>query len=146
MVITLWISYRSFGSSGCTCMPERKRNWNCFYRNSRRLKQQHFSQQREIDTTWYKDAIVYSGLLPDLFNEDLNGLREKLPHLESLGVTCLWLLPILESPMKDAGFDISDFDGIRAGLPGDCRRMLQKKIKIASLPNFWKRRINGEFV
>ena len=81
------------------------------------IKQEYFSQQREIDSTWYKDAIVYSAYA-DLFNKDLNGLREKLPHLESLGVTCLWLLPILESPMKDAGFDISDFENIRAGLLG----------------------------
>ncbi|MBN3034871.1 MAG: alpha-glucosidase C-terminal domain-containing protein, partial [Bacteroidales bacterium] len=39
-----------------------------------------------------------------------------------LGVNCLWLLPILESPMRDAGFDISDYRMIRhdlLGLPQD---------------------------
>jgi maltose alpha-D-glucosyltransferase/alpha-amylase len=33
----------------------------------------------------------------------------RLPHLAALGVTCVWLLPVLESPMLDAGFDISDY-------------------------------------
>ncbi|MCP4402154.1 MAG: alpha-amylase [bacterium] len=88
-----------------------------FLQELQAIKQEHFSQQREIDSTWYKDAIVYSAYA-DLFHRDLNGLREKLPHLEALGVTCLWLLPILESPMNDAGFDISDFENIRAGLLG----------------------------
>ncbi len=64
---------------------------------------------------WYKDAIVYS-LYVDLFNKDFAGLTEKLDHLSQLGVTCLWLLPILDSPMKDAGFDIKDYRKIRSEL------------------------------
>ncbi|MFW6263811.1 MAG: alpha-amylase family glycosyl hydrolase [Thermotogota bacterium] len=43
---------------------------------------------------------------------------EKLDYLEKLGITCIWLLPILESPMKDAGFDISDYTKIRDSLTG----------------------------
>ncbi len=66
---------------------------------------------------WYKDAIVYS-LYVDLFNNDFSGLTEKLDYLEDLGVNCLWLLPILDSPMRDAGFDIRNYDKIRAGLLG----------------------------
>lgn len=64
---------------------------------------------------WYKDAIVYS-LYVDLFNKDFTGLTEKLDHLSELGVSCLWLLPILDSPMKDAGFDIKDYRKIRSEL------------------------------
>ena len=64
---------------------------------------------------WYKDAIVYS-LYVDLFNEDFSGLSNKLDYLENLGVNCLWLLPILDSPMKDAGFDIKDYKRIRPEL------------------------------
>ncbi len=64
---------------------------------------------------WYKDAIVYS-LYVDLFNKDFDGLTEKLDHLYQLGVSCLWLLPILDSPMKDAGFDIKDYRKIRSEL------------------------------
>src|SRR6056297_2497560 len=66
---------------------------------------------------WYKDAIVYS-LYVDLFNEDLAGLEEKLPYLSDLGVNTLWLLPILESPMKDLGFDISRYQRVRRELLG----------------------------
>lgn len=66
---------------------------------------------------WYKDAIVYS-LYVDLFNYDINGLTRKLDYIQKLGVNCLWLLPILESPMRDGGFDISKYDKIRPQLLG----------------------------
>lgn len=66
---------------------------------------------------WYKDAVVYA-LYVDLFNEDFNGLAEKLDYLQGLGVDCLWLLPILDSPMRDAGFDIRHYDRIRPDLLG----------------------------
>jgi maltose alpha-D-glucosyltransferase/alpha-amylase len=66
---------------------------------------------------WYKDAAVYS-LYVDLFNTDFYGLDDKLDYLKSLGVNCLWLLPVLDSPMRDAGFDIKDFRKIRPSLTG----------------------------
>lgn len=66
---------------------------------------------------WYKDAIVYS-LYVDLFNKDFRGLEERLESLADLGVNCLWLLPILDSPMRDAGFDIGDYRKIRHDLLG----------------------------
>jgi maltose alpha-D-glucosyltransferase/alpha-amylase len=64
---------------------------------------------------WYKDAIVYS-LYVDFFNNDFKGLEDKLDYLKDLGISCLWLLPILDSPMKDAGFDIKDYRKIRPDL------------------------------
>jgi maltose alpha-D-glucosyltransferase/alpha-amylase len=64
---------------------------------------------------WYRDAVVYS-LYVDLFNKDFDGLQDKLPYLKDLGVNCIWLLPILESPMRDAGFDISDYRNVRSEL------------------------------
>jgi maltose alpha-D-glucosyltransferase/alpha-amylase len=64
---------------------------------------------------WYKDAVVYS-LYADLFNTDFAGLTQKLDYLHDLGVNCIWLLPVLDSPMRDAGFDISDYTKIRADL------------------------------
>lgn len=66
---------------------------------------------------WYKDAVVYS-VYVDLFNHDFAGLSQKLDYLHDLGVNCLWLLPVLDSPMRDAGFDISDYYSIRAELAG----------------------------
>jgi len=74
--------------------------------------------KKHFDSGWYKDAVVYS-LYVDLFNKDFDGLKDKIPYLKDLGVNCLWLLPILESPMKDAGFDISDYTKIRSDLLGN---------------------------
>lgn len=70
-----------------------------------------------LDQEWFKDAVVYS-LYVDLFNRDFGGLTARLDYLQSLGVNCLWLLPILDSPMRDAGFDISDYRKIRKDLSG----------------------------
>ncbi len=64
---------------------------------------------------WYKDAVVYS-LYADLFNTDFQGLITKLDYLKDLGVSCIWLLPVLDSPMRDAGFDIKDYYSIRPEL------------------------------
>lgn len=68
-----------------------------------------------LEPEWYRDVVVYS-LYVDRFNKDFNGLEQKLDYLSGLGVSCLWLLPILDSPMRDAGFDIRDFKKIRPEL------------------------------
>ncbi|NVO21217.1 MAG: alpha-glucosidase C-terminal domain-containing protein [Bacteroidetes bacterium] len=74
-----------------------------------------FTQVNEEQVDWYKDAIVYS-LYTDLFNQNFEGIIEKLDYLQDLGVNCIWLLPVMQSPMRDAGFDISDFLNIRPEL------------------------------
>lgn len=81
------------------------------------LKTQYFSRQGAVQKDWYKDAVIYSAYV-DLFNKDFQGMTDKLDYLQDLGVDCLWLLPILESPMKDAGFDIADYNRIRPDLLG----------------------------
>jgi len=73
------------------------------------------SRPSETQADWYKDAVVYS-LYADLFNNDFPGLTQKLGYLHDLGINCIWLLPVLDSPMRDAGFDISDYYKIRADL------------------------------
>jgi maltose alpha-D-glucosyltransferase/alpha-amylase len=83
------------------------------------FKNQHVIKAQEPE--WYKDAIVYS-LYVDLFNKDFRGLTEKLEYISGLGVNCMWLLPILDSPMRDAGFDIRQYTKVRdnlLGLPAD---------------------------
>lgn len=67
---------------------------------------------------WYKDAIVYS-TYTELFNNDFPGLINKLEYLSKLGISCLWLLPVLSSPMRDGGFDIDDYYHIRPNLAGN---------------------------
>lgn len=81
------------------------------------LKTDKFAQPMHGEKDWYKDAVIYSAYV-DLFNKDFKGLMDKLDYLQDLGVNCLWLLPILDSPMKDAGFDISDYSAIRSDLLG----------------------------
>ncbi len=75
---------------------------------------------------WYKDAVVYA-LYVDLFNKDFKGLIDRLDYIERLGVNCLWLLPILDSPMRDAGFDIRNYDRIRIDLLGLDDRATQEE-------------------
>jgi maltose alpha-D-glucosyltransferase / alpha-amylase len=43
---------------------------------------------------------------------DLRGLLEKLDHVASLGVDVLWLLPLSPSPLRDDGYDVTDFRGV----------------------------------
>jgi maltose alpha-D-glucosyltransferase/alpha-amylase len=76
------------------------------------------NQVAALENEWYRDVTVYS-LYVDLFNQDFKGLIEKLDYLQDLGVSCLWLLPILDSPMRDAGFDIKDYRQIRPELAGE---------------------------
>ncbi|HEX7621737.1 MAG TPA: alpha-amylase family glycosyl hydrolase, partial [Anaerolineales bacterium] len=67
---------------------------------------------------WYENAVfyeVYVRAFKDSHGDghgDLNGLGEKLDYLKELGVDCLWLLPIYPSPLKDDGYDISDYCNI----------------------------------
>src|SRR4051794_5659322 len=67
------------------------------------------------DPLWYKDAIIYELPVKSFHDSnrdgigDFNGLCEKLDFLQSLGVTCLWLLPFFPSPLKDDGYDIADY-------------------------------------
>jgi len=67
------------------------------------------------DPLWYQDAILYElhvRAFADGNNDgvgDFPGLIQKLDYLQDLGVTCLWLLPFFPSPLKDDGYDISDY-------------------------------------
>jgi maltose alpha-D-glucosyltransferase / alpha-amylase len=67
---------------------------------------------------WYKDAVFYEVNVRAFFDSngdghgDLCGLTEKLDYLQELGVDCLWLLPFYPSPLKDDGYDISDYYSI----------------------------------
>lgn len=68
-----------------------------------------------LEPGWYQSAVVYA-VYVDHYNKGFHGLEAKLDELQGLGINCLWLLPILESPMHDGGFDIRDYYHIRAKL------------------------------
>ena len=98
------------------------------------------------DPLWYKDAIIYE-LHVRAFKDsngdgigDFPGLIQRLDYLQELGVTCLWLLPFFPSPLKDDGYDISDYmnvhsmygmmDDFKAFLAGAHERDLQVMIEL----------------
>ena len=70
------------------------------------------------DPLWYKDAIIYQAHVRAFFDSnndgvgDFQGLTQKLDYLQSLGVTCIWLLPFFPSPLRDDGYDIADYRNV----------------------------------
>ncbi len=70
------------------------------------------------DADWYKDSIFYELRVRSFYDSDddgigdFRGLTEKLDYLHDLGVTALWLLPFYPSPLRDDGYDISDYTGV----------------------------------
>ena len=75
----------------------------------------------ESDPLWYKDAIIYELHVKAFFDSnddgmgDFQGLIQKLDYLQQLGITCLWLLPFYPSPLRDDGYDISNYRGVHPG-------------------------------
>jgi len=67
---------------------------------------------------WYKDAIIYELHVRAFYDSngdgigDFRGLMQKLDYLQNLGITCIWLLPFCPSPLKDDGYDISDYKNV----------------------------------
>jgi maltose alpha-D-glucosyltransferase/alpha-amylase len=67
------------------------------------------------DPHWYKRAVFYEVLIRGFADSngdgtgDIRGLTQKLDYLHWLGVDCIWLLPIYASPLRDGGYDISDY-------------------------------------
>ncbi len=67
---------------------------------------------------WYKDAVIYQLHIKAFFDSngdgmgDFAGLTSKLDYVRDLGVTAIWLLPFYPSPLKDDGYDVSDYQGV----------------------------------
>lgn len=79
------------------------------------------SKQTQLDTTgrasqpWWRGAVIYQ-VYPRSYLDtngdgvgDLPGITEKLGYIASLGVCGLWISPFFTSPMKDFGYDVSDY-------------------------------------
>ncbi|WP_116086601.1 maltose alpha-D-glucosyltransferase [Tropicimonas sp. IMCC34011] len=69
-------------------------------------------------TDWYKDAVIYQLHIKAYQDSngdgigDFRGLMQRLDHIQSLGVTAIWLLPFYPSPLRDDGYDISEYKAI----------------------------------
>ena len=85
------------------------------------------------DRLWYKDAIIYElhvRAFADSNNDgigDFPGLLSHLDYLKDLGITCIWLLPFFPSPMRDDGYDISNYTDVNSsyGTLSDFKTLLE---------------------
>ncbi|SMR72576.1 alpha-glucosidase [Aliiroseovarius halocynthiae] len=75
------------------------------------------SQAKQLggDAEWWRGAVIYQ-VYPRSFQDDsgdgigdLRGITRRLPHIASLGVDAVWISPFFTSPMKDFGYDVSDY-------------------------------------
>lgn len=64
---------------------------------------------------WWKGGVIYQ-IYPRSFQDsngdgigDLPGITQRLPYIASLGVDAIWISPFFKSPMKDFGYDVSDY-------------------------------------
>src|SRR6266700_307322 len=93
-------------------------------------------EERQIadDPLWYKDAIIYEVHVRAFKDSngdgvgDFAGRTEKLAYISDLGVTAVWLLPFCPSPLKDEGYDISNYGDVHPayGTLRDVRRFLRE--------------------
>jgi len=67
---------------------------------------------------WYKDAVIYQVHVRAMYDSngdgigDFRGLAEKLDYLQELGISAIWLMPFFPSPLRDDGYDISDYRSV----------------------------------
>jgi len=83
---------------------------------------------------WFQTATFYEVMVRSFFDSnddgmgDFRGLTQKLDYLEWLGVDCLWLVPFYKSPLRDGGYDISDYYDVlpEYGTIGDVAEFLEE--------------------
>ena len=78
----------------------------------------HASAARAKTTDWWRGGIIYQ-IYPRSFQDsngdgvgDLPGITQRLAHVAALGADAVWLSPVFKSPMKDFGYDVSDYRDI----------------------------------
>jgi len=67
---------------------------------------------------WWRGGVIYQ-IYPRSFQDsngsgqgDLKGITSRLEHVAGLGVDAIWISPFFASPMKDFGYDVSDYRAI----------------------------------
>ncbi|MBL0371651.1 alpha-glucosidase [Rhizobium sp. KVB221] len=70
---------------------------------------------KSIDMDWWRGAVIYQ-IYPRSFQDsngdgigDLKGITSRLQHVATLGADAIWISPFFTSPMKDFGYDVSDY-------------------------------------
>jgi maltose alpha-D-glucosyltransferase / alpha-amylase len=76
------------------------------------------NQEKTGDPLWYKDAVIYELHVRAFYDSngdgkgEFRGLTLKLDYLKELGISAVWLLPFYPSPLRDDGYDISNYTDI----------------------------------
>ncbi|HEY5894443.1 MAG TPA: alpha-glucosidase [Chthoniobacterales bacterium] len=71
-----------------------------------------------MKTEWWRGAIIYQIYPRSFFDAnadgigDLAGITQKLDYVASLGVDAVWISPFFKSPMRDFGYDVSDYRAV----------------------------------
>ncbi|MBI4922342.1 MAG: alpha-glucosidase [Devosia nanyangense] len=87
-----------------------------------------------LDKNWWRGAVIYQ-IYPRSFQDhngdgigDLVGVTERLDYVADLGVDGIWLSPFFTSPMKDFGYDVSNYRDVDPifGTLGDFDRLVEK--------------------
>jgi len=87
-----------------------------------------------VDADWWRGAVIYQ-IYPRSFQDhngdgvgDLVGVTERLDYVASLGVDAIWLSPFFTSPMKDFGYDVSNYRDVDPtfGTLNDFDRLIEK--------------------
>lgn len=72
-------------------------------------------QPQADNANWWRGCVIYQ-VYPRSFQDstgdgigDIAGITRRLPHIASLGVDAVWISPFFRSPMKDFGYDVSDY-------------------------------------
>ena len=86
------------------------------------------------DPQWYRDAVIYQLNVKAFYDSngdgvgDFPGVTAKLDYVRDLGVNTLWLMPFYPSPLRDDGYDISQYEDVHPqyGTLDDFREMLDQ--------------------
>ncbi|MGC1308902.1 MAG: alpha-glucosidase family protein [Phormidesmis sp.] len=67
---------------------------------------------------WWRGAVIYQ-IYPRSFLDtnqdgigDIAGITDRLAYIAQLGVDMVWISPFYASPMKDFGYDVSDYKSV----------------------------------
>lgn len=71
-----------------------------------------------VDKDWWRGAVIYQ-IYPRSYQDsngdgigDLKGIAVRLPHIAALGVDAIWISPFFTSPMRDFGYDVSNYEDV----------------------------------
>ena len=96
------------------------------------------STEAQAKTDWWRGGVIYQ-IYPRSFQDsdgdgigDLNGITRRLEYIASLGVDAIWISPFFTSPMKDFGYDVSDYCDVDPmfGSLGDFDGLMDKAHKL----------------